>query len=64
MGFESVARGFSRQSDDENGSGSDADYDGAGHAFMRSGEDPAGEPANVAARNAAWERMKEILSEL
>lgn len=36
-------------------------YDGAGHAFMRSGEDPNGEPANVAARNAAWERMKEIL---
>ncbi|MBI3331784.1 dienelactone hydrolase family protein [Candidatus Peregrinibacteria bacterium] len=39
-------------------------YDGAGHAFMRSGEDPAGDPANVAARNAAWERMKMILSEL
>jgi len=39
-------------------------YDGAGHAFMRSGEDPNGDPANVAARNAAWERMKEILSKL
>ncbi len=39
-------------------------YDGAGHAFMRSGEDPAGEAANVAARNAAWERMKQILSEV
>lgn len=39
-------------------------YDGAGHAFMRSGEDPNGEPANVAARNAAWERMKKILAEL
>lgn len=36
-------------------------YDGAGHAFMRSGEDLNGDPANVAARNAAWERMKEIL---
>jgi carboxymethylenebutenolidase len=39
-------------------------YDGAGHAFMRSGEDPNGDPANVAARNAAWERMKEILADL
>ncbi len=39
-------------------------YDGAGHAFMRSGEDPNGDPANVAARNAAFERMKEILSGL
>ena len=39
-------------------------YDGAGHAFMRSGEDPAGDPANVSARNAAWERMKGILAGL
>lgn len=39
-------------------------YDGAGHAFMRSGEDPNGDAANVAARDAAWERMKEILSTL
>ncbi len=39
-------------------------YDGAGHAFMRSGEDPSGDPANVAARNAAWERMKGILGTL
>ena len=39
-------------------------YDGAGHAFMRTGEDPAGDPANIAARDAAWERMKEILSSL
>ena len=39
-------------------------YDGAGHAFMRSGEDPKGDAANVAARNAAWERMRTILSEL
>ena len=41
-----------------------ATYDGAGHAFMRSGEDPAGDPANIAARNAAWERMKAILADL
>ncbi|MBP9773340.1 MAG: dienelactone hydrolase family protein [Candidatus Peribacteraceae bacterium] len=39
-------------------------YEGAGHAFMRLGEDPAGEPANIVARTAAWERMKEILSTL
>ncbi len=39
-------------------------YEGAGHAFMRLGEDPAGDPANVAARTAAWERMKELLSGL
>jgi len=39
-------------------------YDGAGHAFMRSGEDPNGDPANVAARNAAWERMKRVLETL
>jgi len=39
-------------------------YDGAGHAFMRSGEDPNGDPDNVAARNAAFERMKEILGSL
>lgn len=39
-------------------------YDGAGHAFMRLGEDPAGEAANVTARNAAFERMKSILAEL
>jgi hypothetical protein len=29
---------------------------------MRLGEDSNGDPANIAARNAAWERMKEILS--
>ncbi len=39
-------------------------YEGAGHAFMRSGEEPNAEPANKAARDAAWERMKEILSAL
>jgi carboxymethylenebutenolidase len=39
-------------------------YEGAGHAFMRLGEDPNGEAANIAARDAAFERMKEILSDL
>ncbi len=39
-------------------------YDGAAHAFMRLGEYPNGEAANITARNAAWERMKTILSSL
>lgn len=39
-------------------------YEGAGHAFMRLGEDPAGSPANIAARAAAWERMKATLANM
>lgn len=39
-------------------------YKSAGHAFMRLGEDPNGEAANIAARDAAWERMKEQLAKL
>lgn len=39
-------------------------YDGAGHAFMRTGEDQEGDPANIAARRAAFERMKAVLSKL
>lgn len=39
-------------------------YKGAGHAFMRLGEDPNGTPENVTARKEAFERMKEILSGL
>lgn len=39
-------------------------YDGAGHAFMRTGEDKEGDPANIAARKAAFERMMELLSQL
>ncbi len=39
-------------------------YDGAGHAFMRLGEDPSGDPANVQARNEAWARMTDALSRL
>ena len=37
-------------------------YDGAGHGFMRSGDDPNADAPNKDARNAAWERVKEILS--
>ncbi len=39
-------------------------YDGAGHAYMRSGDDPAGSPGNKAARDASWDRLKEILDDL
>ncbi|HKJ43233.1 MAG TPA: dienelactone hydrolase family protein [Sunxiuqinia sp.] len=37
-------------------------YDGAGHAFMRRGDDPSVGDANTKARNESWERMKTILS--
>lgn len=36
-------------------------YDGAGHGFMRTGDDPAAKPADKAARDAAWKRWREIL---
>lgn len=36
-------------------------YDGAGHGFMRAGEDPNGSPENQAAREKAWERWLGIL---
>lgn len=39
-------------------------YPGAGHAFMRSGDDPNGSEANKAARNASWERLVRILKGL
>ena len=39
-------------------------YDGAGHAFMRSGDDPAETGPNKAARDAAWERLTAILAGL
>jgi carboxymethylenebutenolidase len=39
-------------------------YDGAGHAYMRSGDNPDGPEANIAARNASWVRLKEIMSNL
>jgi carboxymethylenebutenolidase len=37
-------------------------YDGAGHGFMRAGEDPAGTEGNAKARTEAWVRVKEILA--
>jgi len=36
-------------------------YEGAGHAFMRSGDDPNGEEVNVSARNLAWKRLNELI---
>jgi carboxymethylenebutenolidase len=40
-------------------------YPGAGHAFMRRGDDPAdGVPANKTARDEAWKRVLDILGRL
>ncbi|MCA9405738.1 MAG: dienelactone hydrolase family protein [Candidatus Omnitrophica bacterium] len=39
-------------------------YPGAGHAFMRKGDDPEGSLADHAARDAAWKRIKDILRQL
>jgi carboxymethylenebutenolidase len=39
-------------------------YDGAGHGFMRAGEDPAGSEANKKAREAAWTRWLALLKKL
>lgn len=37
-------------------------YEGAGHAFMRSGDDPNGSAAERQARDEAWVRLDHILS--
>jgi carboxymethylenebutenolidase len=39
-------------------------YEGAGHGFMRAGEQPDAMPANSEARKKAWDRIKEILKAL
>lgn len=39
-------------------------YEGAGHGFMRAGEDPAGSPENKKARAEAWVRIKAILAKI
>jgi carboxymethylenebutenolidase len=40
-------------------------YEGAGHGFMRAGEDPGDtNPANKKARIEAWERWKTLLGKL
>jgi len=40
-------------------------YEGAGHGFMRAGEDPEDKkPANKKAHDQAWARWKQILGKL
>jgi carboxymethylenebutenolidase len=39
-------------------------YDGAGHGFMRAGEDPGGNAANKKARDESWVRWKDLLKKL
>ena len=40
-------------------------YDGAGHGFMRAGEDPGNtNPANKTARDQAWDRWKTLLKSM
>lgn len=39
-------------------------YEGAGHGFMRSGEQPDAQEANRKAREQAWARVKEILKKV
>ncbi len=38
-------------------------YDGAGHGFMRAGEQPDPDAANQKAHDAAWQKIKEVLQE-
>jgi carboxymethylenebutenolidase len=39
-------------------------YSGAGHGFMRAGEEPGASPANSKARNDGWERVKSLLKKI
>ena len=39
-------------------------YDGAGHGFMRAGEQPNPSAANKKGRDEAWQRWKEILKKI
>jgi carboxymethylenebutenolidase len=39
-------------------------YDGAGHGFMRSGEEPGASAANRTAREQAWKRWRELLAKI
>ena len=39
-------------------------YAGAGHGFMRAGEDPAEKGPNKQARNEAWDRLKSLLKKI
>jgi len=39
-------------------------YEGAGHGFMRAGEEPDASEANKKARAEGWGRWKELLKEI
>jgi carboxymethylenebutenolidase len=39
-------------------------YDGAGHGFMRSGEEPNASEANKKAREEGWSRWKVLLKKM
>jgi carboxymethylenebutenolidase len=39
-------------------------YEGAGHGFMRAGEEPKASPANKKARDEAWQRWKKLLRKI
>ncbi|HUU13361.1 MAG TPA: dienelactone hydrolase family protein [Terriglobia bacterium] len=39
-------------------------YEGAGHGFMRSGEEPNASDANRKARNEGWSRWKALLQKV
>ena len=39
-------------------------YEGAGHGFMRSGEEPNAQPANKKGHDEAWQRWLELLKKL
>jgi len=39
-------------------------YDGAGHAFMRSGEDAPADDPNAQARNQAWDRWMRLMDNI
>lgn len=39
-------------------------YEGAGHGFMRAGEEPDANPANRDGRNAGWQRWKALLKKI
>jgi carboxymethylenebutenolidase len=41
-----------------------ATYKGAGHGFMRSGEDPKGRPEDKAAHDKAWKRFLSLLKKI
>jgi carboxymethylenebutenolidase len=39
-------------------------YEGAGHGFMRGGEDPSGRDADKKAHDQAWQRWLKLLKSM